>query len=393
MKKILYSIMFSAAIVMSSCTADDMITGDNQNNNDYTVKIKLGGSAKSFGNLPLTKAGETANEGKVSTLIAVAFVDIDAQQGIANYEVPSESDDDTFYKIIDVNIPTQGQVPMSDLDFGLGKEGVFQICFIANASEDLKSELNEILQTSANTVKSLKDYVMDIDASSTAQAPEAGDGTTLMVSPFYQVSTSFTEDVNTVPVVMTRRMARIDIENACNGINIHNIIFKNRAIGTRLFSQTTQAANTWETSKTYDLTKLIPNENGLVGNEESPVKYEAGIYSYEQLNTNATCPVLEIQYQMPSHGTQLYKHEIQFNGDTKIIKPNYLFNVKITNSKDDLNFTLTVADWDNAETPIDITVDQIVGGLQGKGEVVELTTVGDVPAWTGDGEPVNVTAQ
>lgn len=415
MKNYIFGAMISFAALMASCNSDlNDIQTPEANGEPYQVNIKLAGSAKTFGKGVFTKAESDANalegETNVSKLLAVAFDDADA----SNVKKSGETVDnaDAFYKLIEVTIPEATTLADDgDLSFGLGKEGDFQICFIANANDGLKSELTDLLQ-SGKTVQDLKNYIMDYNAGTApVQAPDSkgkGEGL-LMVSPFYPVSTSFTGTTAPLSVVLTRLMARLDLVNACDGINVQKITFNKRAVGTKLFNDggLEQAAGTLETDpKVYDLSTLNERQ-GLVGNsagDAENISYKGEIYTYSQFVTQTSGegqaderPSIVIEYKMPSvnGGADTYSYTLHFvDGDASTVKPlkaNNLYTLKMSNSNNNVEFTLSVADWNTGDV-LEVGGGSIAAGVTGN-VVLESTTVGDVPAWTGDGEPVNVTAQ
>lgn len=414
MKNYIFGAMISFAALMASCNSDlNDIQTPAANGEPYQVNIKLAGSAKTFGKGVFTKADDAnALEGEtnVSKLLAVAFDDADASNVTKSGETVDNAD--AFYKLIEVTIPEATTLADDgDLSFGLGKEGDFQICFIANANDGLKSELTDLLQ-SGKTVQDLKNYIMDYNnGTAPAQAPDSkgeGEGL-LMVSPFYPVSTSFTEE--TAPqlsVVLTRLMARLDLVNACDGINVQKITFNKRAVGTRLFNDGVLKpdAGTLETAaKEYDLSTLNGRQ-GLVGNsaaEAENISYKGEIYTYSQFGTQTSGegqaderPSIVIEYKMPSvnGGADTYSYTLHFveseGSAVKPLKANNLYTLKMSNSNNNVEFTLSVADWNTGDV-LEVGGGSIAAGVTGN-VVLESTKVSDVPAWTG-GETENVTAQ
>lgn len=415
MKNYIFGAMISFAALMASCNSDlNDIQTPAANGEPYQVNIKLAGSAKTFGKGVFTKAPDAnALEGEtnVSKLLAVAFDDADASNVTKSEETVDAGD--KFYKLIEVAIPEASElVDDGDLSFGLGKEGDFQICFIANANEGLKSELETLLQSGTN-VEDLKNYIMDYnEGTAPVQAPDSkGDGEgLLMVSPFYAVSTSFTgETAPKLTVILTRLMARLDLVNACDGINVQKITFNKRAVGTRLFNDEVLEpdAGTLETAaKEYDLSTLNSGD-GLVGNSASEaenISYKGEIYTYSQFGTSTSGeadsqderPSIVIEYKMPSvnGGADTYSYTLLFvNGDASTVKPlkaNNLYTLKMSNSNNNVEFTLSVADWNTGDV-LEVGGGSIAAGVTGN-VVLESTKVSDVPAWTG-GETENVTAQ
>lgn len=415
MKNYIFGAMISFAALMASCNSDlNDIQTPEANGEPYQVNIKLAGSAKTFGKGVFTKAPDAnALEGEtnVSKLLAVAFDDADASNVTKSEEEETVDDGDKFYKLIEVAIPEATTLADDgDLSFGLGKEGDFQICFIANANDGLKGELETLLQ-SGTDVEDLKNYIMDYNkGTAPAQAPDSkgkGEGL-LMVSPFYPVSTSFTGTTAPLSVVLTRLMARLDLVNACDGINVQKITFNKRAVGTRLFNDEVLEpdAGTLETAaKEYDLSTLNERQ-GLVGNsaaEAKNISYKGEIYTYSQFGTSTSGedqaderPSIVIEYKMPSvnGGADTYSYTLLFvNGDASTVKPlkaNNLYTLKMSNSNNNVEFTLSVADWNTGDV-LEVGGGSIAAGVTGN-VVLESTKVSDVPAWTG-GETENVTAQ
>lgn len=365
----------SALLLWTGCTKEDGMDVPENVEGVATVNFHVGGAAGlvGTGNVKTRAAeprgGELQSEAEktVCRLLAVAF---DDPNGAAK---SSDVDgDEKFYRCIEVEIPAGAtESEQTGLSFGLEKEGPFQICFIGNPNDALKEKINGLAQGTA-TVDNLKQILVE------TQAPdEKTDKGMLMTSQFYAVTSSFTKPSEIPTVTLTRAMARLDIINACDGVNITKVIFHNRAIKSRLYNDNTVSLEDGliEDAKEYA-------DCSLVGSSQEPTSYTEKIYTYEQLATEKEQhdkrPYLEVHYQMPSveGGATTYKHDVYFNDaaakpddgddDTALqLQRNHLYRVKITNDNANISFALTVVDWIKGEE-IAVGNDDIIDGLQGE---------------------------
>lgn len=293
-----------------------------------------------------TASRQTPAEQAVSSLLAVAFQNDGAQTSATRADDEAST---PFYAAVPVDLTSvvsaQPGGDDADFSFELGEEGTFRVCFLANVRQDLAARLMA-REPGSFTLGEFKDKLVDQD-------PGGSDtgGALLMTSQYFKLTTSFTQPVNLGTVTLTRAMARVDLENAADGITVTRIIFANRADKTRLFndSHTGLDADCLQADgEEYDL-----SDAPLVGSSTQPALLATPLYSYEQMATAAANPgqeaCLDIRYVMPSvSATREYSHKVYFNtpdGQTMPLKRNTLYHVRMTNAGVDPVFSIEVEDW------------------------------------------------
>lgn len=373
--------LLSGLLLLSGCNNQEELGGlqpDDTSLPPYSVTFRLGGSVAP--GAAATRV-QTDDEKKLNSLYAVVFENADGGSTTGAND-PVDNDNDKFYAAFPVDLTNYGSSTQPNLSFSLAKAGQFQVCFVANPSGHADdalsrtglayaiSNLTEGTSTVAQFKALLESVVLDDPA-----APSQY----LMTSPFYTLATSYTDPQTIGEVVLTRAMARFDIINAADGYTITQVVFHNRATKTPVMADVPAyvAGNVTATTE-YNME--------LVGSSTSDAaqKCEATIYSFEQYAGSGQdfsediedLPYLEVKYKMPSvSDTRIYSHNVYFKkakeqpdqGYSVLpIKRNTLYTVKMTNdTHSNLNFTITVMDWDK-NTEIAVGEDVLVDGVSEK---------------------------
>lgn len=398
MNKLYHSFLslLSGLLLLSGCNNQEELSSLQQDDTSlppYSVTFRLGGSVAS--NAAATRASssgteiQTSEEKALNSLYAVVFKNA---AGGSTTGDPVDNDNDKFYAAFPVDLNGYQQDPQANpvLSFSLAEAGNFQVCFVANPSgyntdPDQCTGLVKKIVTLTKDVSTVNDFknLVETTVLDNAAAPSQY----LMTSPFYTLTTSYSNPQTIEEVVLTRAMARFDIINAADGYTITQVVFHNRAIKTPIIADT----------PTYDSDKVAstPYDNmGLVGNSQNPTTKDATIYSFEQYAGSTEksfseniegLPYLEVKYQMPSvSSNRTYSHKVYFKKakaqadqgyDVLPIKRNTLYKVKMMNdTHSNLTFQISVLDWDK-NTEITVTDENLVDGVSSK--PLEEAAVGD----------------
>ncbi len=326
-----------ASLLLGSCSQEEGLDAAPGRNGEEvgTVSFTLSTGVT-------TRADKQSDAEKaVSTLYVVAFKDIDATATAKiTTTTGTESESDTYVMSKELVSGWGSFTENTQYEFSMAA-GNYQFCFVANPSEDLVAKIKAL------TVGTSK--VSDFKALVEAQDPDT--------KPMLMVSTSFygnyvvattTDDDETDlgTVTLQRAMARVDIENAANGVTITGAKFVNRAVKSLLVrdSQAAVDAESLSSDKEYTL--------NLVGNATTPGKATETIYSYEQVNTESNLPSIELTYTISGQTGKTYKHTVDFKKSSNQIplKRNYLYTIKLSNSEGALVVKLIVADWTEGTT-------------------------------------------
>lgn len=278
---------------------------------------------------------QTEEEKKVTSLLAVVFAD--KEGGVVVGTNDQEADDDVFYKAIDV-LETNGETELQEnkaYEIIIGETNHYHLCFVANASETLRTSIYGL---AGMTVKDFKALVE-------TQYPETKP--MLMTSDkFYGVDATATDNRQLGTIHLQRAMARIDIVNAAEGFTVTAVTLKNRTKQTLLINDAATFTDSYkEASKAYSM-NLVGDPDKRGGKEGDENAYLSQIYSYEQYGTDTNVPTLDITYKM-SGSSATYTHTVKFKKEDQPLqlKRNNLYRIILTNKNAGLNFTLTVADW------------------------------------------------
>lgn len=343
-------------MMMGSCASEDLTVespSEGAEGCQSVVNFSIDNKSAFFGEsgtATRAAAGElqTATEKKITTLTAVVFKTTTTAGS-------KENDTDKFLMAKEI---TPAPAVDASFSFSLGEEGNLWVCFVANAGTSLSSKIKG-LTASSSTVKNFKDLVSEED-------PDGNDK--LMVSGFHNINASFTKPATIDLVTLTRTMARIDLENASDGITITKVLFHNRSIKSKLINDNSVAYDA--TMKSTTAKEYTVN---LVGNSETPATYESHIYTYEQFagisnDKDTERPYLEVHYTVSGEtSSKTYKHNIYFENKAEKaatavqLKRNNLYTVTVKNSKSNIVFDITVKDWVVGKT-FQVTTEQLIHG-------------------------------
>ena len=332
MKTRIFTMLLAGTALLSSCSKE--IDDDPQLTDGNRVVFTLGGAVtRAAGdNDSATPTAATAEEKKIESLLAVVF-----------------GEDGNYYKTFETNYSDVDQTA----SFDLGKNGTYDIHFVANADEALKTAVMTLTDQNSDT------NVTDDDLLALIASQEVGkqDGVEAW-HPFLMLSTEAAHVVSKAGVVtdggqviMRRLAVRIDLVNAAEGVTINSVKFINRTKQSRL-----GASNDMNFSTEDDLYEEKTYDNiDLAGDFDTPTEYKTTIYSYENVDVTpggAHLPALEIKYTMDG---MKFTHTVTFmdskddTGKTPLaLKRNYLYRIVLTKPLD-LDFDIIVDDWNTAE--------------------------------------------
>lgn len=353
-RNIFCTILFSASLIfMASCRKS--LQYDEIENTPQTVKFKIDG-AGTLQDIKVSSrmaAGESASDGEIQTnlekqvnsLTAVIFKDAVAGG-------PEDNTNDIFFKTVDIDLSGAQNQIFENLTFSVGAEGNYIVAFVANADADLKGKL-EALTPETSTVQNFKDIeIVQTPETKPAAAGDTGQGM-IMTSQFYAFKSSFVESANLGVVYLRRIMSRIDIVNYADGVTITKVDFHNRTIKSSLYNDDKLQVETGNLGTTLTKEPLT-----LAGSQTNPAKYEAEIYSYEQLaddTQTANQPSLDIYYTL---GGNNYKHTVDLKvpkskEDATLVpiglKRNNAYIINLRIDAGDIKFIIEVADWVEGE--------------------------------------------
>lgn len=312
-----------AAALFGGCSKD--VTEEMPSDGNRVV-FTLGGSTRAAGdNDTHSTLASTDDEKKISSLIAVAF-----------------GSDGAYYKSFEA-VYDDGQKTAT---FDLEKNGTYDIYFVANADDGLKGALMTLTDQNSDQSVTAADLQNLVVTQALSDDQTQHDFVMLSDGPKKVVSQHGTT-VNGGLVMMRRLAVRFDLVNAANGVTITSVKFVNRTKASRLDASNDMnfASGSLYEDKTYD-------NLGLAGSYQTPAKYEAKIYSYENVNTGSdNLPSLEITYTMDgltlTHTVKFYDSTSE-NGTTPLaLKRNYLYRIVLTKPMD-VEFAVTVDDWNSA---------------------------------------------
>lgn len=345
----LYGVLAAGLLALGGCSpsAVDEPAGTDSS---CRVAFRLGGAA---GNASSRMAdGEFATGGELQTnlekqvnsLLAVIFTDADPSGDT------EDNANDKFFRTVKIDLGGETDPVIEGLSFLVGDEGNYQVIFVANADTDLAGKINA-LEKDVSTVQTLKDLEV-------SQSPDTKPGM-LMTSGFIRFRSSLVEAVDLGTVYLRRIMSRIDLINMADGVTVTRAVLHNRTVKSLLCNDGTLQVNGDYIGDTEEYTI----EPALAGNMTNPAKYEAEIYSYEQLadNTQGTLqPSVDVYYTRSDKGEQLFKHTVSLkvpepdaDGAALVpigLKRNNAYLIYIRTDAGDIRFTIKVEDWVEGET-------------------------------------------
>lgn len=386
----LYGVLAAGLLALGGCSpsAVDEPAGTDSS---CRVAFRLGGAAGNASSRMVE--GESASGGELQTnlekqvksLQAVIFTDADPSGDT------EDNEKDKFFRTVKIDLGGETDPVIDDLSFSTGDEGNYLVFFVANVDE----EKDPALAAALAGLEKGKTTVGDFKNLEVSQLPETKPGM-LMTSGFIRFRSSLIDAVDLGTVYLRRIMSRIDIINMAEGVTVTRAVLRNRTVKSLLCNDETLKVNPvyFETpaEKIYD-------GLNLAGSMDDPKKYEAEIYSYEQLADNTQedyQPSVDIYYTKQATGEQLFKHTVSLkvpgsdaDGASLVpigLKRNNAYLVYIRADAGELLFSVKVEDWVEGET---FTV---TDGELSEGAFGILTAPGTVTgSWTHE-ETESVTA-
>lgn len=385
----LYGVLAAGLLALGGCSpsAVDEPAGTDSS---CRVAFRLGGAAGNASSRMVE--GESASGGELQTnlekqvnsLLAVIFTDADPSGDT------EDNANDKFFRTVEIDLGGETIPVIDNLSFLVGDEGDYIVIFVANVDEEKDKALADAL---AGLEKG-KTTVGDFKKLEVSQLPETKPGM-LMTSGFIRFRSSLVEAVDLGTVYLRRIMSRIDLINMADGVTVTRAVLHNRTVKSLLCNDATLKVNEEYIGATEEYT-IDP---ALTGNMVNPKKYEAEIYSYEQLADNTQedyQPSVDIYYTKQDAGGKVFKHTVSLkvpksdaDGAALVpigLKRNNAYLVYIRKDAGELRFSVKVEDWVEGKT---FTV---TDGELSEGAFGIPTAPGTVTgSWTGE-ETESVTA-
>lgn len=350
----LYGVLAAGLLALGGCSpsaVDEPAGADSS----CRVAFRLGGAA---GNASSRMAdGESATGGELQTnlekqvksLQAVIFTDADPSGDT------EDNEKDKFFRTVKIDLGGETDPVIDDLSFSTGDEGNYLVFFVANVDE----EKDPALAAALAGLEKGKTTVGDFKNLEVSQLPETKPGM-LMTSGFIRFRSSLIDAVDLGTVYLRRIMSRIDIINMAEGVTVTRAVLRNRTVKSLLCNDETLQVNPvyFETpaEKIYD-------GLNLAGSMDDPKKYEAEIYSYEQLADNTQedyQPSVDIYYTKQDADGKVFKHTVSLKvpeseekGASLVpigLKRNNAYLIYIRTDAGVIRFTIKVEDWVEGET-------------------------------------------
>lgn len=349
----LYGVLAAGLLALGGCSpsAVDEPAGTDSS---CRVAFRLGGAAGNASSRMVE--GESASGGELQTnlekqvnsLLAVIFTDADPSGDT------EDNANDKFFRTVKIDLGGETIPVIDNLSFLVGDEGDYIVIFVANVDEEKDKALADALAGLKKGVTTVGEF-KNLEVS---QAPETKPGM-LMTSGFIRFRSSLVEAVDLGTVYLRRIMSRIDLINMADGVTVTRAVLHNRTVKSLLCNDGTLKVNGDYIGDTEEYTI----EPALAGNMTNPAKYEAEIYSYEQLadNTQGTLqPSVDVYYTRSDKGEQLFKHTVSLkvpesdaDGAALVpigLKRNNAYLVYIRADAGELLFSIKVEDWVEGET-------------------------------------------
>ena len=345
----LYGVLAAGLLALGGCSpsAVDEPAGVDSS---CRVAFRLGGAAGNASSRMVE--GESASGGELQTnlekqvnsLLAVIFTDADPSGDT------EDNANDKFFRTVKIDLGGETDPVIEGLSFLVGDEGNYQVIFVANADTDLAGKINA-LEKDVSTVQTLKDLEV-------SQSPDTKPGM-LMTSGFIRFRSSLVEAVDLGTVYLRRIMSRIDLINMADGVTVTRAVLHNRTVKSLLCNDETLKVNEEYIGATEEYT-IDP---ALIGNMDNPTKYEAEIYSYEQLADKTQGiyqPSVDIYYTKQADAGKEFMHTVKLEvpeseeeGASLVpigLKRNNAYLVYIRADAGELLFSVKVEDWVEGET-------------------------------------------
>ena len=350
----LYGVLAAGLLALGGCSPS-AVDGPAGVDSSCRVAFRLGGAA---GNASSRMAdGESASGGELQTnlekqvnsLLAVIFKDADP---LGDTE---DNANDKFFRTVKIDLGDETIPVIDNLSFLVGDEGDYIVIFVANVDEEKDKALADALAGLKKGVTTVGEF-KNLEVS---QAPETKPGM-LMTSGFIRFRSSLVEAVDLGTVYLRRIMSRIDLINMADGVTVTRAVLHNRTVKSLLCNDATL-----QVDPAYIETPAEKSYEGLnlAGSMDNPTKYEAEIYSYEQLADKTQGiyqPSVDIYYTKQTTGDQLFKHTVSLmvpeseeDGASLVrigLKRNNAYLIYIRTDAGDIRFTIKVEDWVEGET-------------------------------------------
>lgn len=364
----LYGVLASGLLALGGCSpssVDEPAGADSS----CRVAFRLGGAA---GNASSRMAdGESATGGELQTNLEKQVKSLQAVIFTDAYPSGDTEDNekDKFFRTVKIDLGGETDPVIDDLSFSTGDEGDYLVIFVANVDETKDKVLTDALAGLKKGVSTVGDF-KKLEVS---QLPETKPGM-LMTSGFIRFRSSLIDAVDLGTVYLRRIMSRIDIINMAEGVTVTRAVLHNRTVKSLLCND-----ETLEVNPAYIDTPAEKSYDGLnlVGDMDNPTKYEAEIYSYEQLADKTQGiyqPSVDIYYTKQATGDQLFKHTVSLKvpesdaEDATLVpiglKRNNAYLIYICTDAGDIRFTIKVEDWVEGET-FTITDEELSEGAFG----------------------------
>ena len=399
-------------VVAVSCTQDDDVSS--VQSEEQAVALEAKSVTFSIGCSSTTRSSnvtggiQTSEESTVSSLVAVLFTDISgADSSFKSGQTDTEADDDTFYGY-QILVGDGGDYSSfvleseEEMRVEMEDEGYYQICFVANPSDDLLSTIEGFASASANTIADFKALVETQDPATTPMPMHS--------TAFYNVYSGQDTDLGTV--TLQRIMARIDIVNIVTNVVITKAEFYNRAIKTTLFRD---ESSTWlndgldyiySDAKTYSFsTPLTGNSDDTDGTSETEATSgdvvnasKSEIYCYEQYASTGSStydsyePIIRLYYYIVNLEDYIFYHDVSFatwdsdthEWETTAIQRNYRYKI-LVNYDDGTDPNLPGYDGDGDGEPDYPSSGSGSGGESNSNNAAYIYTSVEVEDWAAGG--------
>lgn len=349
----LYGVLAAGLLALGGCSPS-AVDGPAGVDSSCRVAFRLGGAAGNASSRMVE--GESASGGELQTnlekqvnsLLAVIFTDADPSGDT------EDNANDKFFRTVKIDLGGETIPVIDNLSFLVGDEGDYIVIFVANVDEEKDKALADALAGLKKGVTTVGEF-KNLEVS---QSPDTKPGM-LMTSGFIRFRSSLVEAVDLGTVYLRRIMSRIDIINMAGGVTVTRAVLHNRTVKSLLCNDETLQVNEEYIGATEEYT-IDP---ALIGNMDNPTKYEAEIYSYEQLADKTQGiyqPSVDIYYTKQATGEQLFKHTVSLKvpeseeeGAPLVpigLKRNNAYLIYIRTDAGDIRFTIKVEDWVEGET-------------------------------------------
>ena len=324
----LYGVLAAGLLALGGCSPS-AVDGPAGVDSSCRVAFRLGGAAGNASSRMVE--GESASGGELQTnlekqvnsLLAVIFTDADPSGDT------EDNANDKFFRTVKIDLGGETIPVIDNLSFLVGDEGDYIVIFVANVDEEKDKAL-------ADALAGLKKGVTTV-----------GEFKNLEVS---QLGT----------VYLRRIMSRIDLINMADGVTVTRAVLHNRTVKSLLCNDATL-----QVYPAYIETPAEKSYDGLnlAGSMDNPTKYEAEIYSYEQLAGNTQedyQPSVDIYYTKQDADGKVFKHTVSLKvpesedeGASLVpigLKRNNAYLVYIRADAGELLFSIKVEDWVEGET-------------------------------------------